>query len=1020
MLSDAPLLIRLFGPPEFKVNGEPLPRLKTRKSLYILALLTLRHGRDVDRNWLAGTLWPENDEETALTYLRQALTELRRALGEQAGRILSPSQKTLHFDIGDAADVDYFAFEGYLKRGDTASLEKAVALYRGPLLEGWTEEWLLSQREASALSYLNALEAIARHATESGASDEGVRFLRLLVAADPLRESASRSLMQALANTNDFAAVTQVYRELRATLRREVNAEPDAQTQALFAQLRGDARRQAAGTSASVSKNVASVPTAASPTIERVTGPVVSLPRPLSEFIGRVREVATTRHILTTSRLVTLTGVGGVGKTRLAICVAEECAADYRDGVRFVDLSPLNDPTLVAKKTADTLGITEQPGKALISALCNYLREQHLLLVLDNCEHLTEACAHFATALLQECPNVRILATSRQRLGITGETVRHVPPLNTPDLKLLQEDDKNAAAALIEYESVRLFVDRAQRVQPNLHLNPQTLRSIAILCRRLEGIPLALELAAARMSALTPEQITARLKERFRLLSAGDRTAPTRQRTLRAALDWSFDLLQPEEQVLLRRLSVFVGGWTLEAAETVCAFPIEDGSLSLEVWEVMDCLASLADHSLVVVESENGHARYRLLETVREYGQERLRDDSALEALRLRAGHRDYFLQFVQEAIPHLGSTDQAQWLNRLERDNDNLRAVLDGCLEEGTPDALRIALLLSGELRRFWSIRGHAVEGRQRYSALLSRAPDTLDLAQERSRALLGAGILAKNQADYAAAREALEQCLAIHRQMGNRQEQITPLHVLGEITSILGDYPSAQRLLEEALALSRETGQRTNEAAILNVLGNVRANQGDVLEARSFSEQALVIIQETGDYALEANVLNGLGILAIFQKDYPQALIRYEQALTRNREIGNLSQVILNLYNLADTARRMGDFARVEDYYRQALLLNRELGSSRSKRVVAYLLLGMADTAQRHRLWERAARLLGASDAQRETIGIPLDAEDQAEYEQLTAVLEEALGMEAFTTLLHEGRTIGPDKAIQLALQE
>lgn len=1020
----APLTIRLFGPPEFRVNGELLPRLKTRKGLYVLALLALRHDREIERSWLAGILWPENEEATALAYLRQSLTDLRHALGDAAGCLLSPTSRTLRLDV-DNADVDLISFGQSYKRGDTESLEQAIGIYRGPLLEGWAEDWLLAERETYAQSYLAALETRARQVIEADDARDAVsaiRYLRLILASDPLRESACRSLMQALATTHDFAAVTQAYRDLRTAVRRELNTEPGPETQALFARLRADARRLTAGASSESGKTAEPSRT---PQAEGETNRPVSLPRPISEFIGRRTEVEIVRRTLSTSRLVTLTGIGGVGKTRLAIRVAEEVADDFPDGIHFVGLSSIADPALLAKAVASVLGIPEQAKRPLTDTLCESLHERQLLLILDNCEHVLDEGAHFAAALLQKCPRVRILATSQQRLGISGETVRRVPPLTLPDLKQLAADEKNAAAALVNYEAVRLFVDRAQRVNPNLHLDPPTLRSIATICNRLDGIPLALELAAARMSALGPEQIAVRLAQRLRLLSSsngagsgGDRSAPARQRTLRAALDWSHDLLSAEERLLLRRLSVFAGGWTLEAAEAVCA-----GKM-LDEWEVMDCLTGLVDHSLVVVETESMGAspRYRLLETVREYAQEQLREHTTTvsaddETAWLRVKHREYLLELVREAEPHLVGSDPGEWLNRLEREHDNLRAALDGCLEEENDAGIQAGLEFAGELRQFWMQRGHAGEGRRRYAVLLAR--DISDPTPARARVLEGAGVFAYRQGDYAAAKEMMQEALTIHRRHGNQLAEAIPLSVLGQITYLQGDYPAAREILEQALVLRRAAGNRAGEAAVLNSLGNIAVRQGEPADARGYYEQALVIGREIGDHAMEASILNGLGMLAANQEDFPNAGIWFEQALARNHEIGDCAQMMVNLYNLANVRRRLGKQKVAEDHFRQALLLANELGESRSRRSMALLFNSMAMLARDDQNPERAARLIGAADAQREAISLPIHTDDQEEYDQLLADLRTALGEKSFTSLWDEGHSLTTDQAISLALE-
>jgi predicted ATPase/DNA-binding SARP family transcriptional activator/Flp pilus assembly protein TadD len=1013
-MSLAPLLIHLFGPPDFRVNGEPLPRLKTRKGLYLLALLALRQGKEVERSWLAGTLWPENDDATAFTYLRQALTDLRRALGDAAGLLQSTSPRTLRLDR-NGADVDFIAFEQCLKRGDIPSLEQAVNLYQGSLMEGWAEEWLLAEREACQQSYLGVLETLAQQAMEARDITAAVPYLRRIVTVEPLRESAHRALMQALAATRDFAAVTQVYRDLRTTLRRDVNAEPDAETQALFTHLRTDARRQAADVT-SVTRISVPTRTERSPITERTASRAVILPRPLSEFIGRTREMEAIKRALKASRLVTLMGIGGVGKTRLAIRVAEEVAEDFPDGVRFVDLSPLSDPMLVAKTVAAALGVPEQAGRSLTDSLCEYLGEQHFLLILDNCEHLPEECARLITALLQECPNIRILATSRQRLRVTGETMRRVPPLDLPDRRQLRDEDKNATAALMEYEAVRLFIDRAQRIQPNLYLNQQTLRAVAAICLRLDGVPLALELAAARMSALGAEQIAERLAEHFRLLSrsgSGDRSAPARQQTLRAALDWSHALLSAEERILLRRLSVFVEGWTLEAAEAVCA------GNGLEEWEILDCLTGLADHSLVVFDSEGAQARYRLLEVVREYGREHLREHDN-ESAWLRVKHREYFQHLVHDALPYLGGKEQVEWLDRLERDHGNFRAALDGCLEEGTTEALHSGVRLAADLQRFWGQRGHAGEGRQRMTILLAREEVAQEASPERARALMGLGILAYRQGDFTAAREALDASIALHRQRGDRGSEAMPLSLLGNIARVQGDYRTASTLFDQALTRFRESGNRAGEGFTLGGIAQTALEQGAFTEARSLFDQALAISREVGDLAMEASLLNGLGCLADFQDDPEGARPWYELSLALHRELGDEAQMVIIMHNLGNAARALGDVSSAQKHFREALVLSRDLGASSSRRLLAYLLKGMAFTMKMRPLQERAAQLLGASEALREAIGVPLHPDDLPEYDRVVAELCAALGEETFALRRDEGRTMPIEQAISVALEQ
>ena len=527
------LSLRLFGPFQAGWGQRALPRLRTRKEQWLLALLALRSPSGVEREWLAGTLWPECDESRAFSNLRRSLSNLRAVLGPDAMRIVSPTPGSIALDTA-GMEVDVAAFDAALRRGDTASLELSVSLYYGPLLEGCLEEWAVPERLARETAYLQAREKLAAEAAARGDHAEAARHLTLVLAADPFREPALRRLMQALADSEDRIALTQVYRDFRRTLRAEMNAEPSAETQALFQRLR-------------VTDKVS--PSTKSP---------CRLPQTLTSLIGRERERREVAAALDAARLVTLTGVGGVGKTRLAIAVADDCAGEYPNGVWFVGLAALADPALVPATVAAALDLRETGNP--LENLTLHLQDKSLLLVLDNCEHLPTASAALADHLLTHCSGLRLLATSRQSLGPLGETVWPVSPLSLDD---------SAGPS----EAVRLFIERARQAGASQRWDGDARRAISGICRKLDGIPLAIELAAARARSMTLEQIAQRLNNGFRLLTGGSRTALPRQQTLRATLDWSYNLLSDEERTLLSRLSVFAGGWTLEAAEAVCCDP---------------------------------------------------------------------------------------------------------------------------------------------------------------------------------------------------------------------------------------------------------------------------------------------------------------------------------------------------------------------------------------------------------------------------------------------------------------
>src|ERR671916_378267 len=470
--------------------------------------------------------------------------------------------------------------------------------------------------------------------------------------------------------------------------------------------------------------------------------PPNNLPLELSSFVGREKELTEVERLLEHNRLVTLTGSGGCGKTRLALAAAGELVEGFEDGVWMVELASLADPSLVPQAVASTLGVREQPGRLPTETLSDYLGSRNVLLVLDNCEHLIGACAELAEALLHSCPNLRVLATSREALGITGEVAWPVPSLSLPDLRRLPEVE-----SLARYEAARLFLERTAAVNPTFALTEQNAVAVDQICYRLDGIPLAIELAAARAKVLSVEQIAERLDDSFGLLSAGGRTAMPRHRTLHATMDWSHELLSLEERALFRRLSVFAGGFTLEAAESVCA------GAGLERDEVLDLLSHLVDKSLVIMREESGEARYRLLETVRQYAREKLSESGEAEQASER--HAGYYLALAEEAEPELKGAGQVAWLEQLEREHDNLRAAMRWLLGRGE---LEEAARLGWALWLFWGIRAHFAEGRRSMEQALSAEGSAGLTEAARAMALFVAGMMANYQGAHGSAEPLVE----------------------------------------------------------------------------------------------------------------------------------------------------------------------------------------------------------------------------------------------------------------------
>jgi predicted ATPase/class 3 adenylate cyclase len=687
-----------------------------------------------------------------------------------------------------------------------------------------------------------------------------------------------------------------------------------------------------------------------------------NLPRQVTSFIGREKEIGAVKSLLGKTRLLTLTGSGGCGKTRLALQVAADVLENYADGAWFVELAPLADPALVPQSVASALRVTEEAGKPLVQTLVAALKDRKMLLILDNCEHVLDACARLVDTLLHTCPTLKVLASSREGLGIGGELTYRTPSLSLPDLK-----QTATVESVGQYEAVELFVERALFHLPAFAVTNDNAPALASVCHRLDGIPLALELAAARVRSLSVEEINSKLDNRFRLLTGGSRTALPRHQTLRALIDWSYDLLNVQEKALLCRLSVFAGGWTLAAAEQVGT------GASIEAWEVLDLLTSLADKSLVLAQPQGEVTRYRLLETVRQYARDCLAKSG--ESLLVRARHTDYFLTLAEEAAPKLKGSEQAQWIGVLEEEHDNLRQalafyIIDVEETEGGVKGLR----LGAALQQFWATRGHLSEGRERLRTLLAH-PGGQEPTKARADALRCAGILAYFQ----------------------------------------GGYAQAHALHEESLAIRRELGDKAGIAYSLTSLGLVAQEQSDYASARSLHEESLAIKRELGDKSGIANSLRSLGIAAYEQGDYASARVLFEESLAIEQELGDKSGIANSLINLGNLTYYLGDYTQARSLHEESLAITQELGD---RRQIAYNLEAFAFHAVKEAQEERSVRLWGAAATLRETIGSPLSPFDGEKQEREMAAVRKTLGEDAFAVAWAQGRTMTTEQAIEYAL--
>ncbi len=684
-----------------------------------------------------------------------------------------------------------------------------------------------------------------------------------------------------------------------------------------------------------------------------------NLPVQLTSFVGREKEIAEVKRALASARLVMLTGAGGCGKTRLALQVAVEAQEEYPDGVWLAELAAMADPALVPQALATALAVREEPHRTLTDTLVEYLRPKQMLLVIDNCEHLVEACAQMVGTLLRACPKIRVLATSREVLGITGEMAWRVPSLRLPDPQRLPPTE-----TLTEYEAVRLFSERAGTVAPGFRVTNENASVVVQVCQRLDGIPLAIELAAARVKVLSEEQIAQRLDDRFRLLTGGSRTALPRHQTLRATMDWSYDLITELERGLLRRLAVFVGGFTLEAAEAIGA---GDG---VRDRDVLDLLVRLVDKSLVLVDEQDEKMRYRLLETMRQYAWAKLVEVGETEVVRER--HRVFFLKLAERAEPEWSAANQAAWLDCLEVEHGNLTAALEWSLERAPEAGLQFA----AAVWRFWEMRGHLSEGRQWLEGLLRAAGERASAAV-RAKALNGAGAMAQVQ----------------------------------------GDHPRAVALFEEALALWRQLGDRLGVSKALNNLGIVICKDGDYARARSYFEQSLAIKRELGDKGGVAISLGNLAFAVLSQGDYTVARSYLEQSLAIGREVGDKGSIAITLNNLALVMVNQGDHSAAHAFLEESLAIKRELGDTRG---ITASLEEFARVAAAQGQIERAARMYGAAEGLREQIGARTPVSDRAHYDRSVAEVRAAIGEERFAAAWAQGRATTLEQAIAYILEE
>ena len=1010
------LKISLFGSFHLTIAGEAVSAPRARIAGWVLTLLILRRGGEVDRHWLSETLWTHAEEASALFNLRRNLSELRKMLGSESGRVQSPTPRTLCFDC-TGVDCDLIEFERLTKRGDYASLKSAVDLYRGELLEGCREEWVLPERTRLEQNYLRTLENLAQHETESGNLHEATQWLKRATLKDPLCERTRCCLMETLGEIGDFAGVEHQYRELRRLLRNELNLEPTAETIALYQNLRTQAH---------------SAPPFLSPPTSLPSSAVAfnNLPSPLTSLIGREEETRRVGLTLKTARIVTLVGPGGVGKTRLSLSVAEAEIENYPAGICFVDLSSAKTDGEVPQAVIAALNLQIDANITPGEALHRFLQPRHFLLILDNGEHIIEACALLAGQLLRTCPSLTILCTSRQPLSLAGEVVVSVRSLDLPDEPRSRTDATEYFHRLTQYDSVILLRDRACSAAPEFCLTPDNAPSIAHICRRLDGLPLALELVAARFRSLSASEIATRLDTKFRLLSNGDPARP-RHRTLHATLDWSYDLLSVAERKLLRSLSVFRGGWTLEAAEVIS--PTEEE-------ETVALLTALVDKSLVVYEMQQGQNRYRLLEMTRQYAAERL---DSQEQSDLERRHANYFYGMALSEDARGQATRLSLWSFSLTQERDNFRAAHAWYAPRFPDEALWLEFFLYNthvwtvanveewivRLKTkpmpptctglyvtqcvgnwaFWSGHPDRVSLLQHFLALANRC----DVSAFQLSALELLSIFEEEAGNPQGVLDYAERAIAVALQCGDTLRLPGFMGKVAVATARLGRVEFALECLEQQLQEGKKSGNWRVCYSALSSLGEILYEQGDFARAKGYWRECVPFVEQFYREHLP-NLWRNQGQAALAQKDYAEAYLCLNEALKASQSNQAPDREGWTRWDMSEVAFQEDDRERAKENLAQTIPL---FQSNYESRALIQCLIKRAKFAVAWKQYSYAAILLGASARALEDYRFSLNTKTDTMRSELADRICQAIGKEEWQRESERGSQMTLDQCIAFA---
>lgn len=919
------LVISLLGTFQITHGSTSITEFESNKVRALLAYLAVEVDRPHTREALSALLWPESAQETALNSLRNALANLRRAIGDREANppYLLITRRTVQFNHSsdsclDIADVIHEA-ASLQQPSDNCSQSHiqtciaTVKCYRGPFLEGFSipdsaafEKWVSLWRERLQQWTLEGLRWLADYYEARGDYAAALEFARRQVALDAWFEEGHCQIMRLLALNGQREQALRQYHSVREILSKDLEAEPSESTTQLYKDI--------------LSGCFSTVPPKAHSHH--------NLPLHVTSFIGREKEIETLKRLILSgqTRLVTVTGAGGTGKTRLALRVAEELLESFPAGIWLVELAAVADPVLVPAVVASAVGLREGPKKPILEILVDFLRSKHILILLDNCEHLVDAVASLVDRILHTSARVTILTTSREILRVSGEMPFLCPSLALPEPHSLQlRTNIEQITALVSCEAVRLFTERSAQASSAFVITEKNAPIVAQVCHRLDGIPLAIELAAARMRVLSIEQIAERLDHAFLLLTGGSRTAMPRQQTLKATIDWSYNLLSPAERMLLLRLSIFSGGWTLGAAEAVCS---ENGtnSDSLLPERVLDLLSRLVDKSLILVEPrDHGEPRYRMLDTVCQYAHNRLLEAGGDSLVRDR--HLIYFLQLAEQAEVHLRANGMVDWLNQLDLELGNLRIALEWSQSVSVEQGLRLATALL----MFWHIRSRRFEGIKWLEWLIeaNKAGERIQLGIASRRIVLGKALIAAGFLNHLYpgsysehARLQLKEAMTIFHELGNLGQKFLP--------SAMYYLSSTEDEVRDCLALAREVGDEFHAAESLGSLKSYMIIKGDLKQAMSYAQENLAIRKKIGDIDGEASALYGMANVELMQGNLNRAIELWKASQRCFQTVENFEFALIYSGFQAEVALTQGDYLQALQLSKAQLAAGQECGSS------------------------------------------------------------------------------------------